>query len=157
MESWCSRALLLAEHNALDELAGRMADGFRGDRVRLDFGLIAGLLLGAAGLAAVIWFVSRLAGGRNRRSVSNSPAKLFMSLCRVHGLAWQDKWLLWRLARWQRLDDAARLFLEPEQFDLEGLSPDLGARTQRLKALRDRLFADLPRPETMECGDSSPL
>ena len=143
MESWCSRALLLAEHNGLDELASRMADGFRGDRVRLDSGLVAGLLLGAAGLVIVFWFLSRLADGRGRRSVSNSPMKLFVSLCRAHGLAWQDTWLLWRLARWQQLDDAARLFLEPEHFNLEGLSPDLSARGQRLKSLRDRLFADL--------------
>jgi hypothetical protein len=49
------------------------------------------------------------------------------------------------LARWQQLDDAARLFLEPEHFDLEGLSPDLGARGQRLKWLHDRLFAGLAR------------
>jgi hypothetical protein len=145
MESWCSCALLFAERNGLDELASRMADGFRGDRVRLDFGLVAGLLLGAVGLAAVFWFLSRLAGGHERRLVSNSPAKLFVSLCRAHGLAWQDTWLLWRLARWHQLDDAARLFLEPEHFDLDGLSPDLGARAERLKSLRDRLFADLAR------------
>ena len=147
MESWSCRALLLAERNGLDELASRMADGFRGDRVRLDFGQVAAMLLVAAGLAAVIWFLSRLTGGRDRRSVSNSPAKLFVSLCRTHGLNWKDTWLLWRLARWQQLDDAARLFLEPDHFDLDGLSPSLAAWGERLKSLRSRLFADLAAPE----------
>jgi len=148
MESWCCRVLLLAERNGLDELASRMADGFRGDRVRLDFGLVVVMLLGAAGLAAAILFLSRLAGGRDRRSVSNSPGKLFVSLCRAHGLTWKDTWLLWRLARWQQLDDTARLFLEPDHFDLDGLSPPLAARGERLKSIRGRLFADLAATET---------
>jgi len=148
MGSWCCRVFLLAERNGLDELASRMADGFRGDRVRLSPGTVVGMVLGAVALAAAIWFLSRLAAGNDRRSVSNSPGKLFLSLCRAHGLTCKDTWLLWRLARWQQLDDAARLFLEPEHFDFAGLSPPLVARQQRLKSLRDRLFADIAVPET---------
>jgi hypothetical protein len=139
---------LLAEGNALDELASHMAEGFRGDRVRLDSSLVIGLLSGALGIVLVFWVLSRLVGGQDRRATCNSPGKLFVSLCRAHQLTFKDAWLLWRLARWQQLDDPARLFLEPEHFDPSGFGPRLTAHAQRLQSLRDRLFADLAQPES---------
>ncbi len=152
MQIWRSPALLFGESGGINELANRMADGFRGNRVPLDSRLIAALILGAAGLTLAIWFLSRLTGGHERRSILNSPRKLFVALCRAHGLAWNDTRLLWRLARRQHLDEAARLFLEPDQFDVEGLGPALAAQAGRLRWLRDRIFAGLAAQEAMRAA-----
>jgi hypothetical protein len=143
MMFWRSPALPFAGHNGVDELAARMSDGFRSDRTSVDIGTIVALLAGAAGIGFLLWIVAHLVGGYDRRATFNSPRKLFLRLCRAHRLTWRDTWLLWRLARSQRLGDPARLFLEPERFDPSDLAPGLRRHAERLQSLRDRLFADL--------------
>jgi len=84
------------------------------------------------------WYSERK--GKPRRC--NSPKRLFWSLCRAHDLSWRDRWILWRLSRYQELDDPARLFLEPHRFDSPNLSFALQRHPARIASLRERLFAN---------------
>jgi hypothetical protein len=68
---------------------------------------------------------------------------LFLSLCRAHRLRWAEWWLLWRVARDQKVKDPARLFLEPRWLDSARLRPVLRLRAARLESIRRRLFGRL--------------
>lgn len=130
--------VLLAQNDRLESLSR----GFR-DR-RLDFGrddFIRGMLILTAILLAG-WLLSSLVTGRGRRSF-NSPWRLFFTLCRAHRLRWSERWLLWRVARSQRLIDPACLFLEPERLAVENLGPTLRLRAKTVAQLRQRLFVEL--------------
>jgi hypothetical protein len=72
----------------------------------------------------------------------NNPRALFRALCRAHRLDLGSRRLLDRLARQQRLADPARLFLEPERFELNNLGPTLKSQQARFVTLRDRLFTE---------------
>jgi hypothetical protein len=129
-----------------------LADEFRNRRLT-----VTDVLLGVAillGVAAVAWACSRLLRMRDRYRVFRSPARLFFVLCRAHRLRWRECWWLWRLARFQRLRDPARLFLEAERFDPAQLSPSLRARGHELMQLRGRLFAEtaLKTGQAVETG-----
>jgi hypothetical protein len=94
------------------------------------------------GVAAVAWTCSMLLKMRDRYRIFHSPAHLFFVLCRAHRLQWRECWWLWRLARFQRLRDPARLFLEAERLDPEQLSPALRRRKNEVTQIRKRLFAE---------------
>ena len=74
------------------------------------------VLTGLAVLAAIVmamWILSRFLNRKERRRSSDSALMMFHVLCKAHGLSWSERWLLWRVARRQRLRDPARMFLEP--------------------------------------------
>jgi hypothetical protein len=152
MNLCCGVAFALAQRSGVDEMASRMAEGFRGDRTRFDPGTVLTLILATAAIVLALWLVSYCSAGRRRPAAHNSPGKLFLALCRAHRLGWRDAWLLWRLARWHELEAPARLFLEPDRFDFQGLNRSLTRRAARLQSLRRRLFADLPEAD----GRSAP-
>ncbi len=77
----------------------------------------------------------------------NQPLRLFLALCKAHKLKWSERWLLWRVARCQRLRDPGRLFLEPERLDPANLSPTLRLQWAQLRLLRERLFRGLAAEE----------
>jgi hypothetical protein len=143
MESWFCRLLPIAARNGVDDLASHMADGFRGDRAHWDCRTMLAIVAGALAVGVLIWFVSRLACGRDRRASRCGPKELFATLCRAHRLSWRDSWLLRRLARVQQLDDPARVFPDPDRLDCQDLAPSLKRHAPRLQSLRSRLFADL--------------
>lgn len=129
--------ILLAQRSRLDNLS----DAFRTRPNSTDRDdVLLGLLIVAA-LVVGIWGLSRLLASRERHQVYSNPRRLFKSLCKAHRLRWSEQWLLWRVARFQRLGDPARLFLEPERFEEANLSQPLRAQIARLKELRNRLFA----------------
>ena len=97
------------------------------------------LLCVVIALATTLWLASRRAGARERRGF-NSPRALFGELCRGHGLKWENRRLLWRLARAQQLTHPTQLFLEPDRFDLANLGPDLAAQHEQFALLRDAIF-----------------
>ncbi|MGA2064299.1 MAG: hypothetical protein ABSG86_05000 [Thermoguttaceae bacterium] len=105
--------------------------------VLLGFFLIAAVLVG-------LWAIRQVAMLGRRGAAVNSPRRLFRSLCRAHRLSWSQRWLLGRIARANRLAQPAQLFVEPEYFDEPRLGPEFGPKAQRLRQLRDRLFAGLP-------------
>ncbi len=104
--------------------------------------LVTGLVV-IATLIAVLWVVSRLVLGRERRGPYESPGGLFHALCQAHALPWSDRWLLWQIARQRGLADPACLFLEPKHLEVDGLSRGLAAKHERLAALREQLFEGL--------------
>jgi hypothetical protein len=149
MTRWCELALLAAERTGMDELADRAADGIRGSRVPMDSTRLITILAGLAGVVFVVWLLTKFSEQRRRPATYHSPRRLFLALAKAHRLSWMDVWLLWRLARFHQLEDPARLFLDPERFDREGLSRPLARHAARLQSLRSRLFAglaDLARP-----------
>ena len=105
--------------------------------------MMTGLLI-LAGVAALVWLLSRFLAYQDRRQAYNSPLRLFLALCKAQRLRWSDRWLLWRLARARRLKDPGRLFLEPQWFEASGLSRRWLVHAARLARLRDRLFAEAP-------------
>jgi len=104
-------------------------------------------------LAVWSWYMDR----REQRRPVNSPLRLFWALCGAHQLRWTDRWILWRLARYQRLDDPARVFLEPQRLSTANLSPALRQRHSEIKTLREILFADLPAPDPVATAATPPL
>jgi hypothetical protein len=135
----CLRAATLAQGDPFNN----MGRSFRGQDARLkpSDALVGVLFLGM--LAAVIWFLARLRGRRERGERQNSPQGLFHELCQAHGLDRSAKRLLEQLARGRRLGDPGVLFLDPGYFDLASADPALGAQAEALDGLRRKLFAGL--------------
>jgi hypothetical protein len=138
MNYWFDQGILLAQRSRLEGLR----KGFRGHRIDSEEILTGLLILG--GIAMAIWLLSYLLRLQEGRRAYSSPLWLFFSLCRAHRLRWSEGWLLWRVARAQRLSDAARVFLEPERLQAANLGPALRRRAAQLEQLRERLSA---RPE----------
>lgn len=136
---------LLAQGGRLDSLSSR----FRGRRARLDAqDLVTWLLVLAIVILAVcaLSYLLKLQEQRRR----TSPLGLFLSLCKAHRLRWSQWWLLWRVARVQRLRDPARLFLEPERLEEPHLGRALQAHRAQLRQIRDRLFDQLEQGQQPE-------
>ena len=137
MNSWIFQTMLVGYQSRLESLA----HGIRSKQSGLDSGDIVIVLLIMAGFTAGIWGLSLLAAKQGRRGRSNNPRKLFVSLCRAHGLNWSARRLLAKVARWQRLAQPGRLFVEPERFDVTNLSASLKRQQPRLVEIREMLFA----------------
>jgi hypothetical protein len=132
--------ILLARQSPLENFARE----FQGRQTRLESGyLLTGLLILLSILLA-IWLLSRLLERFDGRRPVDSSTMLFLSLCKAHRLRWPEWWLLFRVAGEQKLNDPARLFLEPEWLDPANLPAGLRPRSARLEGLRRRLFAGLP-------------
>ena len=117
-----------------------MGSGLRGTRARFDAGdVVTGLLI-VAGIVLAMIFLSRYLAKHDRGRVYYNPKALFRSLCKAHGLDRRSRRFLWQVARWQRLAHPARLFLEPNRFDVANLSPQLRRQTEMLERLQATLF-----------------
>jgi hypothetical protein len=133
----CTRLVLWAD---LSLLRG-MGSGFRGKKATLDTKDLLIWVGIVAGVAIVVWFLSQLLSRQERVRRFNSPRALFRILCRAHELDRASKSLLKRLARYHQLSHPARLFLEPQRFELDGLGPEWVSQREPLAVLRERLFA----------------
>jgi len=138
MKSLSYYGVLLAQESRLESMGRELS------RKRTNFDtqdMITGLV--AIGCVAfMIWVLSYITTIRERRWVRTSPTLLFLTLCKAHRLRWSDIWLLWRVARSQRLRDAGRLFLEPERLAVANLRPSLRRYARHLEDIRRRLFED---------------
>jgi len=117
-----------------------LSRGFKGRRI--ESGEIVTVLLIALSVLLALWLLSYATSLRERRRAYASPLRLFLSLCRAHRLRWSERWLLWRVARAQRLRDPARLFLEPERLEARNLDASSRMHGEQLGRLRARLFAE---------------
>jgi hypothetical protein len=135
--------LTVAQTSRLDEIARQMGGGFRGERTRYDSPQVTLGLLVSLALVAACLLIAWISRWQQRRGAFCGPRTLFFRLCRAHGLRYADWWLLWRLARFQQLEDRARLFLEPERFEPANQGPLAQKSAQRLEGLRARLFAGI--------------
>ncbi len=146
MDPFAPSGYLLAQRTPVENLS----DYFRGPRVQLGASDAVYLLLGLGGVILLLWLVSLSMNWQERGCRRPSPMRLFLSLSRAHRLPWTDVWLLWRLARSQRLVDPARIFLEPERFAPVHLTGTLHHCRARLEKLREKLFA---QPEVAGAND----
>ncbi len=127
--------LLLADDNRFQSM-GRQ---FRRGGSTLDLGqlliwvTVLVLLVAAASLIS-----NRMA--RRQKPGYRSSRRLFHDLCRAHGLDQKKRMLLRQMARYQRLQQPARLFLEPERFDAANLGSVLAARRGEIQRMRDIVF-----------------
>ena len=139
MNTFIRYGILFAAKSRLES----MGSGFRGRHTRIETEhVIAGALV-LSSIVLVIWLLSYLMSLQEQRRGYSSPTRLFLSLCKAHGLRWSQWWLLWRVARRQRLRDPARLFLEPKRLEPTRLGASLRSRANELRRLREKLFADL--------------
>lgn len=132
MTSW----LLLAERSLFRD----MGSGFRDKRENMDGTDLLMWMLLVVGVFVVIGIIAHFVARRDKRELYNSPRALFRQLCKAHGLEHASRALLKRMARQQQLAQPARLFLEPERFGVENLSPELAAQQAAIAALKQRLF-----------------
>lgn len=116
--------------------------------------IVYGLFI-LAGILVVLVILSLVLNLRHRRYGSASPWGLFWSLCCAHKLKWSECWLLWKLARSQKLSDPAILFVEPERFASSRLTSELRPSVEKLRTIRDRIFAQ-PKGSIFSSGDQSP-
>ncbi|MCS7304575.1 MAG: hypothetical protein NZ602_05640 [Thermoguttaceae bacterium] len=77
-------------------------------------------------------------------TTKNRPWRLFFALCRRHRLSWRQRWLLWQLARTRSPQMPARVFLDPELFELNPPPNPLTRKAILLEELRTRLFGQPP-------------
>ena len=139
MNTFLRYGILFAANSRLESLGS----GFRGRHARIETEhVIAGAIV-VCGIVLGLWLLSYIMSFQEDRRGYSSPKRLFISLCRAHGLRWSQWWFLWRVARRQRLRDPARLFLEPERLDPGRLGASLRNRAKDLLRLRQKLFADL--------------
>ena len=131
--------ILLAQQSPLKNFARE----FQGRETRLESGyLLTGLVI-LIGILLTVWLLSRILDRFEGRRPVDSSRMLFLSLCRAHRLRFSEWWLLFRVAQEQKLDDPARLFLEPQRLDPANLPAGLRPRSEQVDGLRRRLFAGL--------------
>ena len=127
--------ILLARRSRVSDLGGRFRRGGSSlDPKQMWFFLA---VMVAFVIAAMI--ASRISTIRSRPGYA-SPNRLFRQLCKAHKLRLKQQWLLWRLARWQRLQHPACLFLEPARFAPANLGPSLIAHKDRFQEIRNHLM-----------------
>ena len=142
MHDLATSSLLLASRSRLENLQREFQQGLSAAGCQQ-----LALFLVAVGAAAMLFWGLAHWIERRHGLLANRPLGLFLSLSKAHHLSWSDRWLLWRLARSHRLRAPARLFLEPERFDVSRLSPALRRHAARLDGLETRLFAGLAEAE----------
>lgn len=140
MSGLALHSILLAQSSPFEKLARE----FQGRQTRVESGYLTTGLLCVLAILLGAWLLSKVVERYDRQRPINSSWMLFLSLCKAHQLRWPERWLLWRVAREQRLKDPARLFLEPERFHPANAGPFQRLRAAQLDVLRERLFVGVP-------------
>lgn len=151
MNALLEHGILLAEQSRLESLGRGFQHGSG-----VSAGNIVLSVLTLVGIVLAVWAAAYWHAHRERLPWCNDAATLFRSLCRAHALRWGDQWLLWRVARYQRLDDPARMFLEPQRLDPANLGSVFRVQAARLVAIRERLFAGLSQEEPKKAKPPEP-
>ncbi len=127
--------LAAADGDRWSTFAGQFRDG--GSQVSITSLVVLGVVVLVA--VIVLWKVARVMALRDGQSYHN-PTRLFHDLCRLHGLDFPSRKLLWRLAKIRQLEHPARLFLEPTWFDAAQVPATLQPFRSQLAELKQRLF-----------------
>lgn len=131
--------VFLARRSRISDMGGRFRRGGTSLDPKQMWFFVA--LIVALVIAAMI--ASRISTIRSRPGYA-SPRRLFHQLCKAHKLRLRQRWLLWRLARWQRLQHPASLFLEPARFAPANLGPSLIAHKDQFQEIRALLLGPPP-------------
>lgn len=130
--------ILLADSQAIRNIAR----GVQAKQSQLDVGGMLTAVFIFCCFFVGVWLVSRMMSRHDRAVSYHNPRLLFRDLCRSHQLSRSERQLLRRLARSYRLNQLALVFVEAERFNADALGPAWRDDQARLRALRDRLFAD---------------
>ena len=135
MNSIYQPLLLLAQTNRFAD----MGRSFRPGGNNVDMGQFFFVSFILAVVTVGLWIFSVYYNAKNRKGYNN-PKALFRELCKAHQIDFRSRLLLFQLSHWHQLSQPGRIFLEPEQFDPNNLSPALRQHQAHLLALRDRIF-----------------
>lgn len=127
---------LLAEAGRIENMGRK----FRGGEKLKAIDLLIWLLV-LSGMVLGFWLLSLLKDRQDSVRRVNSPRKLYHELCKLHGLNYFQRRLLRQIARWQRLTQPTKLFLEPERLEAHNLSPRLRARWGEIASIGRKLFS----------------
>src|SRR5690606_4379950 len=105
-----------------------------------DVWLVVGFLILAPLIA---WFCFRRFGSSEPREAPAKPQALFQELCDGHELRREDRELLESLAKREKLDPAAKIFLAPELLGEAAAGQMSASQKLKLAALRRKLFDEL--------------
>lgn len=118
---------------------------FSGNRAKLGWNDAGIMLTVVTVIVGLVFLLSRYLA-KNEGVRLNSPSALLKELCQLHGLKFNERRALQKLAAVHRLEHPGRLFLEPERFAHAAEHPQLAAQAGVLADLRKRLFAGLEAP-----------
>ncbi len=128
-------ALAAGNSDKLANLSGRFQNG--GGTVSMTQLVLVGI--GVLIVGCVLWLVARKFALRDGRSYHNQT-RLFHDLCRLHGLDFPSRKLLWRLAKLKQLEHPAQLFVEPSWFEAPQVPGSLQPFRSQLAELKLRIF-----------------
>lgn len=95
--------------------------------------------IGMLTATVVTWLIFRWRNARLKRRL-NSPRQLLRELFRLHHVGWSEQRLLLYAARKQKVQNAARLFLEPELWQQIVAAERSALTRRRLSALQEKLL-----------------
>ncbi len=128
---------ILARRQYFDDLG----KGFRDKGSEIPVAPIVGLIVVFLMISLGLWAFSRWNAARERSDYCNFR-QLFAQLCRLHGIDWPSRRLLGQLAKMHGLSHPAELFLMPERFDVQSLSPEMQPSSSRILELKEQIFSD---------------
>jgi hypothetical protein len=148
----CIAGVLLAENAFFEGISSGFKPNTANPRSAGDLALIVVVI--ALGAVAV-WALARFATRKDVGRTFHNPRALFGALCHAHRLDRGQRQLLKKIVRRNRLSQPAAIFLLPEVLEAEirAAEPPLD---QSLKALRGKLFGDLPADEVAPASDVAP-
>lgn len=91
-------------------------------------------------IAVTAILVSRIIARRQEQGYESAPA-LFSELCRAHGLKWNSRRILRKLATFHGITPC-QLFVEPDRFAIELQDSKLAKYTAELSQLKNQLFGE---------------
>ena len=124
---------------AIGESSAKTGDTLASAEAGFEWQGLAVVVVTAIVVTAALWWFKRWRTVRAQH-LTNSPAHLLQELCIRHGLARPDQRLLTSLAREQRLENPAQLFVDPRLWEPSRMGP-LGKRyAAQFGRLRQRIF-----------------
>lgn len=126
---------LLAQHSRWV----RMGDRFQG-RATFDWTDVA--IWGGIGVAFLValYVFSRYNARNETPKPCRSPNRLFLELCKLHGLDRASRSVLKRLAESHGIPHAASIFLQPDRFETARLPASVRSDAETIERLRAALF-----------------
>lgn len=147
------QSAVLAQANDLD----KFSDSFRhATETRIELADVTLWLAALGAVVLVVWILAVVSDRYREHKPYRSSWGLFLGLAKAQKLQWSEIWLVWRLARWNRLKQPGLLFLEPGRFLLGNLPLCMKSRAPELKAIADRLFLETNAPTPQVKKPKSP-
>ena len=120
-----------------------MGRDFRADHSKLDATLLIVSVVVLIGVLIFMWILNRAMTQQEGPRLYNDPKQLFRDLCRAHELTGGQRRLLLAIARSQKLQQPAMLFVEPDRLTAAQAAKEFRRYKGTLGKLSSALFNDL--------------